>query len=522
VTRALLGIDLGTSSVKTIIVDADSGRVLGSASSGYPLSHPEAGAAEQDPEEWWQATVSAVQRATAEAGPESAIQAIGLSGQMHGTVLLDRQGEPVAPAIIWSDLRSAASAAALTSTIGRDHLLDIAGSPIAAGFQAATIHWLRQSRPELWSRTASVLLPKDYLRFRLTGDSATDPSDATATLLLDAQTRQWSPVLLDAVGVAPAQLPAIFASSAVTGELTDGAARELGLVAGIPVVGGAGDAAAAAVGSGVVDPSTLLLTLSSGAQALAPATTPAVDPEGRIHTFCSAFEPGNGRAGWNLMGATMSAGLALRWLRHDLFELKDDEAFEDLEAAANVPVGSDGLLFLPYLTGERTPHMNPDARGMFIGLGPEHGRPELTRAVLEGVAMALYDAFLVVRETGANPERIVLAGGGSRSPLWRQIIADLFGLPLVPLRIDEQSAYGAAILAASVTGGSPVDLARQWASYGNPVEPDATNYARYQQLHALFRETYTANAGIFDRLTAFRAGADVHSIPGRLKSRLPP
>ena len=286
--------------------------------------------------------------------------------------------------------------------------------------------------------------------------------------------------------------------------MTGEAARELGLTAGIPVVGGAGDAAAAAVGAGVIDPSTLLLTLSSGAQALAPAMTPSVDAKGRIHTFCSAFEPGEGRAGWNLMGATMSAGLALPWPRHDLFHFNDGALFGGLDAPATVPTGSDGLLFLPSLTGERTPHMNPKARGILIGLSPEHGRAQLTRAVLEGVAMALYDAFLVVQETGANPERIVLAGGSSRSHLWRQIIADLFGLPLVPLTIDEQSAYGAAILATSVTGGSPVDLARQWASYGHPVEPDATRHARYRELHALFRETYAANERIFDRLATFR------------------
>lgn len=508
-TRALLGIDLGTSSVKVIVVDAGAGHVLGAASSGYPLSHPEPGAAEQDPADWWRATVTAVRQAMSGAGSECAIHAIGLSGQMHGTVLLDRQGEPVAPAIIWSDLRSATSAAAITSAVGRDRLLDIAGSPVAAGFQAATIHWLRQARPDLWARTVKVLLPKDYLRFRLTGVYATDPSDATATLLLDAHTRQWSSVLLNAAGVDLAQLPTIFPSSAVTGELANDAARELGLRPGIPVAGGAGDAAAAAVGAGVVDPSFLLLTLSSGAQALAPAITSDIDSRGRIHTFCSAFEPGNGRAGWNLMGATMSAGLALRWLRQGLFQLTNEEAFADLDAAASVPAGSNGLIFLPYLTGERTPHMNPNARGMFIGLSPEHGRAELTRAVLEGVAMALYDAFLVVREIGANPERIVLAGGGSRSRLWRQIIADLFGLPLAPLAIDEQSAYGAAILATSVMGGSPMESARQWASYGTSVEPNPVNHARYRDFHALFRETYAANAGLFERLGAFRTGAEV-------------
>lgn len=504
-STALLGIDLGTSSVKVAVVDANSGDVISSAAAGYPVHHPEPGAAEQDPEVWWQATIAAVRSALASAASDVSIEAIGLSGQMHGTVLLGASGKPVAPAIIWSDTRSAPSVRVLTEDIGKERLLAIAGSPLAAGFQATTIHWMQEHRPDLWNQTARVLLPKDYLRFRLADTFFTDPSDAASTLLLDARSRDWSPELLKAVGIERELLPAVVPSTVITGELTADAAKAFGLPPGIPVVGGAGDAAAAAVGAGVVDASSLLLTLSTGTQALAPIATPEVDHQGRIHTFCSAFEPGMDAGGWNLMGATMSAGLALRWLREDLFQISPDAGFDDINAAAGIPIGANGLLFLPYLTGERTPHMNANARGLFTGLGPEHQRPHLTRAVMEGVAMALFDAYCVVREMGAKPDRIVLAGGGSRSRLWRQIIADLFGLPLYPLVIDEQSAYGAAILASPTTRGTVAERARAWARYDVPVEPSLRAHDLYQELQSLFRELYAANVEMFEKLADWRA-----------------
>ena len=502
---ALLGIDLGTSSVKVVVVDALSGVVVSASATSYPVHHPEPGAAEQDPEAWWQATIAAVTTALERIATDVSIESIGLSGQMHGTVLIGVSGETVAPAIIWSDTRSASSVRELTNDIGREQVLAIAGSPLAAGFQAATIHWIQIHRPDLWNRTAQVLLPKDYLRYRLTGSFFTDPSDAASTLLLDARTRDWSPELLKAAGVSRDHLPTVVPSTEITGELTADAAKALGLPPGIAVVGGAGDAAAAAVGAGVVDASSLLLTLSTGAQALAPIATPEVDRRGRIHTFCSAFEPGGDAGGWNLMCATMSAGLALRWLREELFQISPDAGFDDINAAASIPIGSNGLLFLPYLSGERTPHMNANARGLFTGLGPEHQRAHLTRAVMEGVAMALYDAFYVVRDMGAKPDRIVLAGGGSRSRLWRQIIADLFGLPLYPLAIDEQSAYGAAILAAPASGISSADRARAWARYDAPVEPDSRAHDRYQELQSLFRELYAVNISMFEQLADWRA-----------------
>ncbi len=504
-SAALLGIDLGTSSVKVVVVHSESGVVCSSAAASYPVQHPEPGAAEQDPDAWWQAIIAAVRSALLNAGSNISIEAIGLSGQMHGTVLLGASGEVVAPAIIWSDTRSASSVRELTTGVGRERVLAIAGSPLAAGFQAATIHWLRAHHPELWTRTATVLLPKDYLRYRLTGSFFTDPSDAASTLLLDARTRDWSSELLKATGVSRDQLPTVVPSTAKAGELTTEAAKALGLNPGITVVGGAGDAAAAAVGAGVVDASSLLLTLSTGAQALAPIAIPAVDREGRIHTFCSAFEPECDAAAWNLMGATMSAGLALRWLREELFQISPDAGFDDIKAAARIPIGANGLLFLPYLTGERTPHMNANARGLFAGISPEHKRTHFTRAVMEGVAMALYDAFYVVRDMGAKPDRIVLAGGGSRSRLWRQIIADLFGLPLYPLAIDEQSAYGAAILAGPAGGISAADRARAWARYDVPVEPNSRAHDRYQELQSLYRNLYVANISMFEELADWRA-----------------
>ncbi|HET7092720.1 MAG TPA: xylulokinase [Thermomicrobiales bacterium] len=503
-TDLYLGLDLGTSAVKALAVD-ETGRVHAAGSAEYPVHHPQPGWAEQDPVMWWTATIAAARQALGWLGSDARIAGIGVSGQMHGTVLLDERERPLAPAIIWADGRSQPQVERITRTVGRERLIDIAGSPIAAGFQAATIAWLKEERSSLWWRTRRVLLPKDELRRRLTGELATDPGDASGTLLLDVRWRDWSPDLLAAVGVEPAKLPPVRPAASIAGALRPDAAAELGLPPGVPVAVGSGDAPSGLLGAGIVEPSTMLLSLSTGAQAMIPALGVHPDPLGRSHTFCSALEPGPGHPGWHQMGATLAAGMALRWLRDEMFGLAGADAYERMTGwAAASPPGARGVLFLPYLAGERTPHLDARARGAFLGLGAHHDRGDLVRAVMEGVTFACHDAFTVLEEGGAAPERIVLAGGGARSPLWRQIVADVFGLPVVALATADQAAMGAVILAiAAVTGRDPVETARAWAAYGPPLMPDRDRHARYRDLSAIFRDAYGQTIDLSHKLAAF-------------------
>lgn len=497
----LLGIDLGTSSVKVLLVTG-AGQVLGRGSAEYPIHHPHPDQAEQNPEDWWQATTVAVRQALAGTDTSISIAAIGLSGQMHGTVLLGDRGQLLAPAIIWPDQRSQHQVQEITTLIGAERLIELTGSPVATGFQAATVRWVQQQWPALWQQVRQILVPKDYLRWRLTGRYATDPSDGSGTLLLDVRRRDWAQPLLEALEIDPEKLPSVQASTTVAGELTPQAAEALGLPPGIPVVTGAADTASSALGGGIVQADTLLITISTGGQLLLPAREVRVDRAGRIHTFCGALEPTSGQAGWYQMGAILSAGMALRWLRDQVLGLQNEEAYEQMTAwAAEVPVGARGLLFLPYLVGERTPHMDPQARGIFLGLTLRHGRPELVRAVMEGVTLACYDAYSVLAELGAAPRRVILAGGGARSRLWQQIVADVFNLPVQPLEVTEQSAVGAVLLAGAGIGLFRVDeAARAWASYGGPIEPDGGRHRRYQALLSLFRDAYAKHREDFRQL----------------------
>ncbi len=488
----LLGIDLGTSSVKALLTSAD-GRILGRGSMNYGIDRPQPGWAEQSPESWWQATVQAVQDVLRVAGTDSgAVAAIGLSGQMHGTVLLDDAGNVLAPAVIWPDQRSQRQVREISELIGAERLIRLTGSPLATGFQAATARWFVQERPELWSLVVTILTPKDYLRWRLTRELGADPSDGSGTLLLDVNTRDWSPELLEALDIDPALLPEVRPSATIAGHLVQGADEQLGLPAGIPVVSGAADTACGLLGAGVADERALLLTISSGGQLVTPAGQAAIDLGGRLHTFCGALEPTGSKPGWYQMGAILSAGLSLRWLRDQVFEMKDDHAYERMTALAETATpGAGGLLFLPYLSGERTPHMDPAARGLFLGLTAEHGRAEMIRSVMEGVALACYDAFAVLTEVGARPEYIVLAGGGARSRLWRQIVADVFALPVQTPIVGQQAALGAAILAGAGIGHfDPIVAVESWIEHGLVVQPDAVAHEHYRQMLAIFRAAY--------------------------------
>lgn len=501
----LLGIDLGTSSVKVLLVD-ETGRTVGRGSAEYPISYPQPNQAEQNPEEWWQATVLAVRQALAGADSAVPVAAIGVSGQMHGTVLLSKGGRLLAPAVIWPDQRSRRQVREMTVLIGAERLLEITGSPVATGFQAATIRWLQHEQPDLWRQAEKVLLPKDYLRWRLTGAYATDPSDASSTLLLDVRRRNWSPELLAVLDIDAARLPSVRESVAVAGELSREAAEALGLSPSVPVITGGGDTPCGILGAGIVSPDTLLLTISTGGQLVVPAFDVEVDLGGRIHTFCGTLAPGPDQAGWYQMGAILSAGMALRWLRDAVLGLQGEDAYTQMVAwAEQVPVGAGGLLFLPYLVGERTPHMDPQARGLFLGLTARHGRAALVRAVMEGVALACYDAYSVLAEVGAAPQQIVMAGGGARSRLWQQVVADVFGLPVQRLEVAEQSAVGAVLLAGGGVGlFDPGRTARAWAGYSAPVEPDPQHHSRYRDLLELFRSAYQKHRTDFGRLRDFQ------------------
>ena len=490
-----LGIDLGTSSVKALVVDS-AGSIKGQGSEEYPILYPQPNHAEQEPAAWWRATVQAVRQALAplDASATRAITAIGITGQMHGTVLLGTENELLAPAIIWPDQRSHAEVQEITAAIGAPELITITGSPLATGFQAATLHWLHHHRPDLWAKIRHILLPKDYLRWRLTGEFATDPSDAAGTLLLNATTRTWATELLDLLEINPAWLPPIQPSTHIAGLLLPEVASELGLPSALPVVTGAADTPCSALGAGVITPETLLLTLSSGGQLLIPTHHATVDAQGRIHTFCNALDASLG-AGWYQMAALLNVGLVLRWLRDQVWEMSAPDAYDQITTwASRAPLGANGLLFLPYLSGERTPYMDAHARGALIGLTLAHGRPEIARAVLEGISLACYNAFTVLQEVGAKPNRIVLAGGGATSPFWRQLIADLFGRPVHPLAIGAQSALGATLLAgASVGTFDLVSTAQSWARIEAPVHPNLACHAAYQRLLPHFRQAYTQN-----------------------------
>ncbi len=501
--QATIGIDLGTSSVKVLIVDA-AGQVLGRAARSYPVARPNPGWAEQDTDSWWNGTAEAVREVTA-AVPDVAIAAIGLSGQMHGSVFLDADGSLLRPAIIWEDTRSQVEVDALTTQIGRSSVIGATGSALAPGFQAASIRWVQHHEPETWKKTAIVLLPKDFIRWKLTGALTTEPSDASGTGLFDVNTRDWSQTMLEGVDISRTHLPPVFQSAAESGQLTPKAASKMKLPAGIPVSGGGGDAPAALLASGAIGTDSMLLTLSSGSQIMLPTREPIIDPLGRIHSWCTTLQPESG-AGWALMAATMASGTALNWFLNQISPRAADDPFSelDLELPA-IPVGSGGLLFLPYLSGERSPLMDPHASGAFFGLDVRHDRRHMLRAILEGSILALNNASLVFTEFGKRPEQIVLAGGGSRSSAWSQIVADVFGVPVMVDEVADRSALGAAMTAAAMLDWI-VPPHATWINRAGQrqFEPVEASHRRYQELLSVFQELSQSTRDQMHRLRALR------------------
>ncbi len=485
----LLGIDLGTSRVKVLLVN-ENGQIIGKGDQGYPFLTPQPGWVEQDPEQWWYATITAVRQALDGIEDKRAITGIGLCGQMHGTVLLDGKNRLLGRAVIWPDQRSTKQVKEISQLVGSQRLVEITGSPAASGFQAATIRWFQQENAKLFSRTHTVLLPKDYLRWRMTDVISSEPSDGAGSLLLDGQSRKWSVEILVKLGIDVDILPKIQPSLSIAGKLSRSAGQILGLPAGIPVITGTSDTASSLLGAGITSTRELLLTISTGGQLVLPAFEFKIDKLGRMHTFCSALEPNPQQAGWYLMSATLSAGLSLRWLRDNI--LKNVGGYGQLTTwAEGATIGADGLIFWPYLLGERSPLMDAKARGMFIGLTTRHGKEELVRAVMEGVVFSLYDAYQAMIAAGVEPERIILSGGGAQSNLWNQIVADVFGMPVHRLQVGEQSALGAALLVGSGIGlFDVIETSRKWAEYDAAIAPDLANQSRYQEVFTLYRKIY--------------------------------
>ncbi|HET6682320.1 MAG TPA: xylulokinase [Gaiella sp.] len=475
---ALVGLDVGTTGVKAIALSPE-GEVLASAAYGYPLSTPHAGWAEQDPEDWWQAAEAAL----AEVATGREVAGIGLSGQMHGLVALDKEDRVIRPAILWNDQRTAAECAEIESRIGLERLVELTGNRALTGFTAPKLLWLRGHEPDAYARIARVLLPKDYVRLRLTGEWAIDASDASGTLLLDVGRRAWSEDVLEALDLPSAWLPPVLESPERAGEVV--ASRRP--LRGTPVAAGAGDQPAAAVGVGADRPGVLSVVLGTSGVVLAPLPAYAHDPVGRVHAFCHAV-PG----AWQAMGVMLAAAGSLQWFHE---RLAPDAPFVDLLAeAAGWEPGAHGLVFLPYLAGERTPHADPDARGAFVGLELRHDRGALVRAVLEGVAFGLRDCLDLLRALGVDAETGRVSGGGARSGLWREIVASVLDLPLEVTASEEGSAFGAALL-GGVAGGvfdDVQDAVERCVRVSRVVEPDPAWRDEYAALLPCYRELYPA------------------------------
>jgi xylulokinase len=485
-----LGLDVGTTGLKGLLVDAD-GRIVAEATASYAPDAPHPGWSQQDATVWAAASDDVCRRLA----PHGAPAAIGLSGQMHGSVFLDAEGVPVAPAILWNDQRTAAECDEIIArTAGR--IVEWTLNPPRTAFTASKILWLRNHDADAWRRTATVLLPKDLVRFHLTGERISDVTDASGTNLLDVRARRWSHETLDALDLPASCLPALVESPEPAGRLSARAAAAIGLPAGIPFVGGAADQPAAAIGNGVVEPGTVSITLGTSGVVYAQIPGVIVDPSGAFHTFCHSV-PGT----WQVMAGVLSAAGSLQWWREtggaadaDAAEAAGASGFGAIvEAARAVPPGSGGLVFLPYRTGERSPHNAPEARGAFIGLTRRTTRAHMARAVMEGVAFALRDLVELLATLDLPIREIRVAGGGVRGGLWLAILASVLNRPVVPATTPDASAYGAAMLAmAHASGRDIVSLARAWIRPGAPVLPDPEAAAAYGRVYAVFRSLYPA------------------------------
>ena len=491
-----LGVDTSTTSSKALLID-EAGEVVAVASSPHTLQTPRPLWSEQNPPEWWQAVCVSIRSVLKKAGMKAeTVAGIGLTGQMHGLVLLDDAGEVLRPAILWNDQRTQAQCDELHHRIGKGNFIQITGNIALTGFTAPKILWVAQNEPDVYAQVKHILLPKDYIRYRLTGEYAMDKADGSGTVLFDLKRRTWSPEVLAALVIDPTWMPPTFEGTEFTGCVTAKAAELTGLKAGTPVVAGAGDQAAQAVGVGAVEPGVVALTIGTSGVVFATTPSALVEPEGRLHAFCHAL-PGK----WHFMGVMLSAAGSLQWYR-------DTQApglsFDDLlKEAENVPAGCEGLQFLPYLSGERTPHPDPLARGAFIGLTLRHGRGHLTRSVLEGVAFGLKDSFMLIQNAGlGNIHQVRASGGGIKSTLWRQILASVLEAELVTVNVVEGAAYGAALL-AGVGAGVWSDVAtacKQVIKVAEITTPDERQGEKYREMYPIYGELYSALKASFQKM----------------------
>jgi xylulokinase len=494
--RYFIGIDVSTTASKVIVVD-EQGNVVASQSNPHDLSTPRPLWSEQDPQNWWSATAASLRAVLQQVSPDD-IAAIGLTGQMHGLTTLDKDGNPLRPAILWNDQRSGAQCEAITQAVGAKRLHSIIGSILLPGFTAPKIRWLRDNEPDTFHQIAHVLLPKDYVRYRLSGALIADVADGSGFGLMDIGARTWSDELLAAYDIPRAWLPQLCESSEVSAHVSAEAAAETGLRAGTPIVGGAGDQPAAMVGMGVVEEGLASLAIGTSGVAHATANRYSPEPDGRLHTFCGPM-PGT----WFHMGVMLSAAGGLRWL-HD--EFTPDKSYDELNRLAEaVPPGALGLLFAPYLTGERNPHPDPYARGAYVGFTLRHGMAHMVRATMEGIAYGMRDQLELLRGLGVSPSEAVVTGGATNSAVWRQLTTDIMGIPLYTINTNEGSAFGAAILAA-VGAGAFTDVptaARQMVRRVETSYPDAANSAAYQALYPAFQGLYPALKTSYHALARF-------------------
>jgi len=494
----LLGLDVSTTGAKALLID-DKGGIVSSATTPLTLSTPRPLWSEQEPADWWAGMTTSIRQALEEAGASGDdVAAIGLTGQMHGLVLLDEQGEVLRPAILWNDQRTGDQCDEIRRRLGKKRLIQITGNDALTGFTAPKILWVQENEPEVFAKARHVLLPKDYIRYKLTDAYAMDRAGGAGTILFDLASRTWSDEVIGALDIPAEWLPPTFDGPEITGHISAAAAAETGLAEGTPVVGGGGDQAAQAVGVGAVQPGIIALTLGTSGVVFATTESPLVEPEGRLHAFCHAVPDR-----WHFMGVMLSAAGSLQWYRDTL---APDVDFDDLLAeTATVPPGSEGLLFLPYLTGERTPHPDPLARGAWVGVTVRHTRAHMTRAVLEGVAFGLKDSFTLIQEAGlATIEQVRVSGGGAKSALWRQVLADVLNVELVTVNTTEGAAFGAALLAGVGAGHyddvpSACEAMIQVTGRTTPGDAAATYpayYERYQALYPALAGEFKAIAGV--------------------------
>ncbi|MBK5107152.1 MAG: xylulokinase [Anaerolineales bacterium] len=490
--RLLLGVDISTTGAKALLIDQN-GEVLTSATTPLSLQTPFPLWSEQDPEEWWQGIKTSIQKVLTErdSAPGS-IAAIGLTGQMHGLVMLDESGQVLRPAILWNDQRTGAQCDQIRERIGRQRLIELTGNDALTGFTAPKILWVQENEPGIFAQTKHVLLPKDFIRYKLTGEYGMDRAGGSGTILFNLQERTWSDELLAELDLPRDWFPPTYEGPQVSGQISKVAAADTGLKAGTPVVGGAGDQAAGATGVGAVEPGIIALTLGTSGVVFAPTESALIEPEGRLHAFCHS-SPGR----WHFMGVMLSAAGSLQWYRDTIAPEMSFDAL--VEEADQISPGSEGLFFLPYLTGERTPHPDPYARGAWVGLTIRHERAHMTRAVLEGVAFGLKDSFELIRQTGLGSiDQVRVSGGGAKSQLWKQILADTLGVELVTVNTTEGAAFGAALLAGVGAGlySSVPEACQQMIALTGSTSPSRAQVA-YQDFYPQYRALYPALADHF-------------------------